>query len=595
VLGALLVIAFAFLGFVAFGIGLLRPAIENRLSASLDRTVTIGAIRREGAPSLWPRLVFEDVRIAQPDWAKGDMVHIRAARVRLPLLPLLVGRANPERVDVDGLQVHLIRRDSAHSSWKAFGHGSGGGGGPDLISIRDGNVRFDDAKRDHYLTGTLSADEKGFRLVAAGTLKGQPARGLLRGAPLAGRKPWPFRLDYRSPIANAILVGRADGPLDVGHFEGDARAWGDDLRDIDQLIEAGLPGTRPARLTAHVTHDGPDWKIERLDLSVGRSHATGRIDVRKRDDRTQLDGALVADALDFDDLANATGRARAAAKEAAAGLRVLPDTAIDLSHMMRTDGRLTVDVKRLLVAKPSPVRTLKTVLTLDHGVLTADPLTATLDRGTVSGTLRVDQRAGPTRLHLDLRLSGAETSDLFGSDAVSGPLDARILLDGPGPTIRAAIGKSTGRFAIVVRNGTISRRAALFLGTDIGRALFENKEDRTTLRCIIAGFTVAGGTARPSPLLFDSAVARMDGTGTLDLASERIALDLHGQPKLANAVPVGKPIQVAGTLSAPELVPPDVPKTVGTVIKMIGKAIAGDAAPPAPDADCAGAAARALR
>jgi hypothetical protein len=52
---------------------------------------------------------------------------------------------------------------------------------------------------------------------------------------------------------------------------------------------------------------------------------------------------------------------------------------------------------------------------------------------------------------------------------------------------------------------------------------------------------------------------------------------------------------VTGTLSQPHIVPPAVPKTVGTLFKLIGNAIAGKHGQPAPDADCSGLTAQALR
>ncbi|MRU29864.1 AsmA family protein, partial [Xylella fastidiosa subsp. multiplex] len=76
--------------------------------------------------------------------------------------------------------------------------------------------------------------------------------------------------------------------------------------------------------------DRPDWIVEGLKGTIGRSDIAGHATIRKRDGRTRIDGALSADRFDFDDLASNAGKAKAAAKRAQLGPRLIPDTAIDL-------------------------------------------------------------------------------------------------------------------------------------------------------------------------------------------------------------------------------------------------------------------------
>jgi uncharacterized protein involved in outer membrane biogenesis len=262
--------------------------------------------------------------------------------------------------------------------------------------------------------------------------------------------------------------------------------------------------------------------------------------------------------------------------------------------MQKTDGLIRFDVKRLLFKQPSTFRALRGTLTLDHGVLTADPLVATLQSGRMTGTMRVRHQSGTPLLSMDLRVTGGRLEAMLG-DLASGSLAARIHMQGYGRTVRAAIGHGNGSIGVVGRDGAVNRRAALLLGSDAGRALFEDKSDKATLRCLIARLDVRNGTATAAPLLFDTDVSRTEGKGSINLANERLGLRLAGQPKLDRAVRLDIPIVVAGTLSAPKVVPQNVPKTLGTALKLIGNAIAGKHADPAPDANCAALAARALR
>jgi AsmA family protein len=592
---ALAALLLAALLVLSFGWAWFRKPLERHLSRELGSPVTIAAIRRVDHGFLHPEIHIGNVHVAQPEWVGGgDMIVVRSATVRLPLLPLLFGQVRPQSVTIDGLSINLVRRDAVHANWKGMPGGGGGGGSLGHLTIRHGVLTLDDRKRDHHFTAAVEADDTWLRIAGRGDLAGHPSTIALTAPPPVGNAAWPFRFDYRSAIANGTLVGRADHPLDIGHFDARAVAWGDDLRHLDLLIEAGLPGTQPARLTANLRHDRPDWTIRDLNLRLGRSRFAGNITVKKVYARTRLDGDIVSTGLDFDDLASNEGLAIAAAKRKRFGPRIFPDTAIHLEHLRQTDGAIRFDIRRLISKTPSQVRAVKGTVTLDHGVLTARPLTATLSPGAVTGTAQVRHKSGAPILSLDLRVSGARLESMLG-DTATGALAAHVRLTGAGRTVRAAIGHASGMIGVVGRDGTVNRRAALFLGSDAGRALFEGKSDKAGLRCLIAHFDARSGTAMAAPLVFDTDVSRTEGSGTIDLATERLALSLAGKPKLDHAVKLHVPINIEGSLSDPRVAPQSLPKTVGTVFKLIGNAIGGKHEEPAPDADCAGLAAQALR
>jgi len=587
-------IVFVLLLVLTFGWAHLRGPLERRLSRELGRPVTIGALRRVDHTFFSPEIQIGNMHVAQPDWVGGgDMIIVRRATVQLPLLPLLFGQAHPHSILIDGLTVALVRRDAAHANWKGIPRTGFAGTGLRHVIVRNGVLTLDDRKRDHHLTAAIAADDKGLVIAGKGMLQRHPSVLRLTGPALVGQK-WPFRFDYRSAIANATLIGIADRPLDIGHFDAKAEGWGDNLQHLDQLIEAGLPGTQPVRVAATLRHDRPDWTIKGLRVRVGRSNFEGDLTVHKEGDRTKLNGALASTALDFDDLASNEGLARAAAKRATLGPRLIPDTKIHLEHMQKTDGSIRFDIQRLLFRQPSAFQGIMMTLKLDHGVLSADPFFVRMAVGQVRGSARVTHRSGTPLLSLDLKLTNARIEEPLGAVA-SGPLAAQLRLEGSGLTIREALAHANGTIGVVGGTGVINRRAALSLASDAGRALFEGKEQTTSLRCAIGHFAVKNGLATADTLILDTAVSRSDGSGTIDLGTEQLALSLPGRPKLEHAVKLDVPVRLVGTLSQPDIEAKTVPHTIGTFFKLIGKAIAGDHSAPAPDADCTGLAAQALR
>jgi AsmA family protein len=74
-------------------------------------------------------------------------------------------------------------------------------------------------------------------------------------------------------------------------------------------------------------------------------------------------------------------------------------------------------------------------------------------------------------------------------------------------------------------------------------------------------------------MLLDTAKVTVQGTGTIDLGSERIALVLTPQPKERSLISLATPIDVGGTLAAPSLSPDRLALAKGAAGAVIGNVI----------------------
>lgn len=602
-LAVLLLLALVVLA--AFPWGVLKGRIEQRLSDRIGRPVTIGVMEREDRLSFHPALRLTDIRMPQPDWVEpklGDLARIGEARLRFSVLGLLTGGPVLESLDLRRARLNLYRAADGRENWSGETSRSDDRRGvrPALDSLRvsDSRIAYRDDKRRRSVDAALVVDGRGLRLSGTGDVRGYPVRVSATGAPILDVPTgvrWPFRVAVEGDAVGFTLDGTMDGPLDIGHLRGEARAHASDLALLDAIIEAGLPGTQPVRLTARVVRDRPDWTIEALNGTIGRSDIAGHATIRKRDGRTRIDGAVRSARFDFDDLSSDEGKRIAAAKRARAGERIVPDTAIDLKNVTRTDGRLELKADRLLWPGSTPFRSLSGTLDLDHGRLTLEPLTLGLTRGTLAGRLVVDQRQGGPRLDIALTLRSARLLDFFPDARIDGSLTGKIALAGRGRTVRQAVGVSSGTIALVARDGVIPARTAALLGQDVGKGLTVDKDKQAVLRCLIARLDVRDGIARPNPVLIDTSRAQTRAAGTITLSTERMALSLSGAPKSRALLRLAGPVPIAGTIKAPDIRVPAETKSARGVLKMIGRAIDGKQAPRATDADCDALARSALR
>lgn len=575
-----------------------KAMAERALSRQTGGTATIGALERETAFSLRPVVRLSDIVVPQPRWAgPGDVARIAQLRVRLPILPLLIGRLQAVPVSARGVRLNLVRDGEGRMNWRPQTRERDHDGAPRDAAMRLEDVVIDyrDALRKRRFTLSLAATpEAGLHGAGTGAVDGAPVRLAVKGAPMVAGRPWPFEASIDGAALAMHARGEMAGPLrlDDLHMRVEARA--DDLKRIDRVIEAGLFGTRAVDLSADVRHAGPDWTIESLRGTVGASHLTGRLSARKVDGRMKLDGAVRFANLDFEDLADDAGRARAIALERREGLRLVPDTRINIRKIDRTDGRIAVRVDRITGGRrPSSLTGLQAVLMLQDRVLTVSPLRIDLGQGAITGRAVIDQRAGQPKptVTLALDMTGSSIAALAGGasggeNEIDGRVDARARLTGVGDTVREAVGTSSGTIGIVARAGAMPTKIAALIGFDVGRSLFGDGDRPAGLRCAVLAARVQGGRAQAGTLVIDTTISQSRGAGTIVFPDEALDLRMTGAPKGDTTLRLPGTVNLRGTIRAPRIVVPEGTRSLGNILKAVGRAIGGDDRARAVDADC---------
>ena len=398
-----------------------RAAIERRVSARLGVTVNIGSLRRVGSPSFVPTIELMDVRIAQPAWVgKGDILAVDNAYVRLPLLPLLRGQFEPEAVTLRGMRLVLVRTATGKSNWKQDNDGTSAR--PRSISsltIEDSRISVTDIKRHIKMAGPLVVTpQTGLQVALRGTVRGSAGALSIKGGPISGvnpAAPYPFTFDLTSAPLTFNARGAMENLLDLDHFSATVSARGPSLKNIDDVIAAGLFETQPFALTAAIKRQSPVWVIQRLSGVIGRSHLTGSATITKRDGRSKISGAIHFAAFDFNDLVSDHGLSKRRALLAAIGPRVIPNTGINLSKIGKTDGRLFFKADKLLTSGGSAFSSLSGTLSLDHRVVRLDHIVAAMATGQMTGTAIVHHASGRPKLTLDLRVTGEKLDRIVGA------------------------------------------------------------------------------------------------------------------------------------------------------------------------------------
>ena len=592
---ALLVVA-------AFPVGPFKGIVEERLSARFGRAVTIASIERAEAVSFTPTIVVRGVRVPQAAWAgPGDLARVGEIRMRLRAIDVLRGRFSPSAVAAAGVRLDLVRDTVGRKNWTTDDdRDTAAGGAPRIagFTVSDTIIRYRDAKRGRTFTVQLAADARGVRLSGMGEVRGNPVRVQASGPAITrSGQSWPFEAAIEGAALTMRATGRMDSPLDTDRMTLKLNARAADLKLIDAIVEAGLFGTQPVALTADVRHDEPDWVVTNLRGTIGTSDIAGRLTVKKRDGRTRLAGDIRSQRLDFDDLATDAGTAAALALERSQGLRLVPNTRINIAKIDTTDGRIAFRVDTIVsTRRPSSLTSTRGVLTIERQLLTVEPLRIAMRQGVITGKVTVDQRGDAREpiVTLALDLTGSSIAAIAGGGDVTGRLDARVRLTGRGSTIREAVGRSDGSIGVVAKDGALPAKMAALLGFDAGRALTADDDARATLRCAIVRLAMRGGRGTFAPLIVDTSVSQTRGAGAIAFPGESIAATLTGAPKRDSVLRLPGSVLVSGTIRDPQVIVPKEVKSVGNILKGAGRAITGRQGPTAADADCSDLSRRAI-
>jgi AsmA family protein len=598
---ALLVLAIAVAVFLAvFDWNWFRGPIGRYASARTGREVRLEGDLHVKLFSWTPTATVNQLTIGHPKWMRpGKTAAIRRLTVSVKLVPLMMGRVEMPLVDLDRPRFDLFSDAQGRANWKLDSKNKKPSKLPAInnLIIRDGDIRFNDVKKQLTLTGTIQSSEStvgrgaGFSLKGRGTIKGNPFLLTVAGGPLINLRPgdpYRFSADVRAGATHLTAKAALLKPFDFGQIDADGTVSGSDLGRLYDLTGAALPNTPPYRLGGRMEIRGRVIDFPHFAGRVGDSDLRGTIKADNSGERPMVTANLVSRSLDFDDLAAvfggppSVGRGETASPEQVAEARrlraegrLLPDATLDAQKLRALDADVRFNATSVQAGR-LPLRQVSFRVGLDKGLLVVDPMAFTFPRGKITGEIRLNGRGATPVTDVDVRLAGLGLEYLApaagGTVPIAGTMSGRAKLHGTGNSVRKAAASADGAMSVVVPQGRIREAFAELLGINLAPGLIQllNKDqDKTNLRCAVGYFDVSNGVARSRRIVIDTNPVIVEGQGRISLIDETIDIHLDGKSKKLRIGHLMAPIRVAGSLSAPTVKP-----ELGKAAPQIGVAVA---------------------
>ncbi len=571
----------------------LREPIGRWASEKYEREIELNGDLYVKLFSWTPSVQAREIRVGGPAWARErDTLRVSDLQASVRLRTLFVGRIEMPMVAITRPEVVLIATRDGRQSWRLDPNKPDDGQGMKLppinrLIIRDGRLSLDEQLRKIRLEATVTAREgsdgdAGFNLEGQGSLNGTPLTLVVHGGPfidIRRDRPYGFEATLAGVGSRLEARGSITRPFDLGQFRSTLSLQGRDLADLYMLTGITTPNTPPYRLSGTLTRDDAKFSFTDFSGRVGSSDLSGDLVVNRIDNRLRVDADLHSRLLDIDDLASVLG-ARPTVTPAGNTVitsgqpgRLLPDAPLDTERLRTMDGTLrytAAQVKR----NELDVRKVELGAELKAGILNLDPVAFNFNRGELRGTARINAKRDIPYSAVDFRLRGYPLESIIpargGAPTVTGSALGRAQLEGPGASIHDFAAASKGQVTIVVPQGRMRAAFAELLGVNATAGLFRllgGDQSSTEIRCGVADFSVAGGTATARTFVIDTTPVLAQGAGTIDLGAETMNLRIDGETKEPRLIRLWSPIVVQGPLTAPR-----VGVDTGSVVRQAGLA-----------------------
>ena len=564
----------------------LRAPIERKVLEQTGRSLLIKGQLEVKLGWPWPRVQAREVTFANPPWAvHPNLLSAEAVAFSIHLPQLWAKHLVVSDLQLVRPQVYLEQGTDGRKTWLLDPNQQNNNARVqiDRLTLDHGVIGYDDPASQTSLLAEVSTLPTapgstlgtGVRVSAQGQYKGLPlkAHGMGDSVLALRDETTPSGLDIVATVGQTRILaqGHVTGLVTLSAIDLQLTLSGQNLNQLFVLTGIATPSTRDYVTQGHLTRVANVLRYDQFSGRVGTSDLSGWIEVKNGAKRPQLTGELVSAKLTLDDLGPVIGarpdHLQAARKAVAltgpalaatpSAKRVIPDLPFEASHWDSVDADVDFSANSIRQAAYMPLRTLSTHVRLKDAVLTLDPLQFLVAGGQLNAVVTLDGRQNPIQAKARVQGKHLALAQLLPHDkqgkANTSQIGGSVDLAGSGNSVGRMLATADGNAAVVVTGGEISQmvmeKAGLHLWEMARLTLTGDKQVK--LRCAVANFSVKKGLMLAHTLEFDTEVTTLLGSGTVDLAQEKLDLTFTQKTKNTSPLALRSPIHLGGNFVKP--------------------------------------------
>lgn len=450
-----------------------------------------------------------------------------------------------EPVNLDFLRALDAQVDMAVAEYRGDAVGPAVQGGKLNLSLDEGELG---------LSGYLNVPEGEIDLTASLGPPPQQGSGSVPFSVEAGTFGDTLALDGQIMTGSADTLLTAEGALE-----------GDSLGQVAGLFGMSLGEIPPyqGQFSARVAQQRAI--LDDVQLTLGQSRVQGSGRVQLEGERPYVEADLEVPLLRQQDIAGLLPQAEKQPQEesdaeqpAQATVFSREPIALDWLHQVNAD--LALQVKRVEGERlGAAIGEGLLEANLENGRLSVDPLRFGLADGLLEGTLLLSDRGDPPQLQADLEATDLDLDNLFkaitGNEGegwqAQGEFRGFLTLRTSGNTANEWASRLDGQIGFAIFEGALPAVIVEAIGLDVTETLASGIGENalTDVNCGVVNLDVTDGVVQTEALILSTDDSNIVGNGQIDLAEERVDLQLEAVAKDFSVFASDSPIQISGPLT----------------------------------------------
>lgn len=566
-----------------------KPWITRHVSQASDRSFAINgdlSLRwhmpgteagwRRFVP--WPHFRARDLVLGNPQWATTGPTMVTVQQVDFTLNPVQLFRKTIKVSSLVLTEPNLIlelgkegqnnwsfKKSETHSAWLLLLQD---------LSLTRGTVRLvDPVKQADVRTRIDTLNDGSVVWKISGKLKGDTVSGDGKAGALLSLQ----ESDVKYPVEAKLKVGQTDvtaqgtltNPRHFSALDVRLKIIGANMAQLFPFTGLVLPETprfsTEGRIVGSLAQDNFHLRYENFSGTVGSSDITGTLEYLRTKPRPLLRGTVESRYLNFKDLGALIGagstedkRKRGDETKPPPG-KVLPVAPFRTERWDKIDAQVQFTGRKIIRREDLPVENLFTRLELRDGVLTMMPLNFGVAGGNFTAELTIDGKLKPARASMKITARKLKLNRLFpkveSMRASLGEVHGNAQLTATGNSIAALAASANGEAKAFISEGTISKFILEAMGLNISSIIVTQLfgDRQVHLNCLASDFSVNNGLMRTRTFVVDTDDAIIEAAGSINLASETLAMTIHPESKGIRVISLRAPLHVQGTFKRPDV------------------------------------------
>lgn len=571
---------------VLVGWNWLRAPIERMAFEKTGRTLVIGGNLEVHWGWPWPRIQAQKVSFSNPPWAiYPHLLTADAVAFSVHLPKLLTKKWVLSDLHLTRPVVHLELGSEGRKNWLLDPNQQDASARVDIdrLTLDQGVMGYDDKASHTSIRTELSTlpvptgstADPGVSFSAQGQFNGLSLKASGTGDTILTMRnettPYGLTVDGTVGHTRIQATGHVTSLVKLVAIDMQLTLSGNNLNQLFTLTGIAMPATRDYVMQGHLVRQADTLRYAPFTGRMGSSDLGGWVQVKTGGKRPVLTGDLVSTRLTLEDLGPVIGAREDQvqnAKNAATRIgpvtastprakRVIPDLPFNAAQWNSVDAQVNFSAKSIRRAADAPLESLVTHISLKDSVLTLDPLQFAFGRGQINAVVTLDGRHNPIQTRAQVQATRLALSQWLptntSGNATTSLMGGKIVLAGSGNSVGTMLAGSSGSVKLLVSGGDISQmmmeKAGLHLWEIFRLSLTGDKQIK--LRCAVANFDVKAGQMRANTLLLDTQVTTLLGSGSIDLAQEKLDLTISQKTKNTSPLALRSPIHVGGNFALP--------------------------------------------